>query len=157
VKSPTAKSPAAGDDTTIAKSAASPSISNGEEGGSDTTIKQGRWKAEEHETFISGLKEYGKDWEAVAKLIPSRSIIQIRSHAQKYFKKLSKTDPLLMQPYFNNHSSPQPQDNPLSSDFMDDSSDDLPNDLKLGSGEGFEEADLTDFIGDFDYDHGPLV
>jgi SHAQKYF class myb-like DNA-binding protein len=50
----------------------------------------GRWKAEEHQVFIKALQEFGRDWEAVGRLIPSRSTVQIRSHAQKYFKKLGK-------------------------------------------------------------------
>lgn len=50
----------------------------------------GRWTAAEHETFLQGLKVYGREWKKVANCIPTRSSAQIRSHAQKYFTKLSK-------------------------------------------------------------------
>ncbi|KAL7469912.1 hypothetical protein ACHAXS_010161 [Conticribra weissflogii] len=50
----------------------------------------GRWTAEEHEAFLAGLKIYGREWKKVANCIPTRTSAQIRSHAQKYFAKLSK-------------------------------------------------------------------
>ena len=50
----------------------------------------GRWTREEHELFLKALNEYGREWKKVAKLIKSRTSAQIRSHAQKYFQKLSK-------------------------------------------------------------------
>ena len=31
---------------------------------------------------------YGKDWKSIKELIPSRTLTQIRSHAQKYFIRL---------------------------------------------------------------------
>ncbi len=33
---------------------------------------------------------FGKDWKRVAKMIPTRTVVQIRTHAQKYFQKLAK-------------------------------------------------------------------
>mmetsp|Transcript_30293 Transcript_30293/g.64181 ORF Transcript_30293/g.64181 Transcript_30293/m.64181 type:complete len:393 (-) Transcript_30293:439-1617(-) len=51
----------------------------------------GRWTAAEHEEFLQGLKVYGREWKKVATHIKSgRSSAQIRSHAQKYFAKVSK-------------------------------------------------------------------
>lgn len=50
----------------------------------------GRWTAAEHEAFLAGLKVYGREWKKVAQCIPTRSAAQIRSHAQKYFNKVSK-------------------------------------------------------------------
>jgi len=35
---------------------------------------------------------YGRDWKLVSNLIPTRSSAQIRSHAQKYFAKLSSDE-----------------------------------------------------------------
>ena len=39
---------------------------------------------------LKALNEYGREWKKVAKKIKTRSSAQIRSHAQKYFQKLSK-------------------------------------------------------------------
>jgi SHAQKYF class myb-like DNA-binding protein len=41
-------------------------------------------------TFIKGLELYGKGWKKIASLIKTRTVVQIRTHAQKYFLKLSK-------------------------------------------------------------------
>ena len=40
--------------------------------------------------FIKGLELYGKGWKKIAGLIKTRTVVQIRTHAQKYFLKLSK-------------------------------------------------------------------
>ncbi|KAF0683470.1 Aste57867_24504 [Aphanomyces stellatus] len=50
-------------------------------------VRGGRWLPEEHELFLNGLKEFGTNWKKLAMVIPSRSKVQIRTHAQKYFKK----------------------------------------------------------------------
>lgn len=60
-----------------------------EEEGSTT----GRWTTEEHALFEDGLRKYGKQWKRIAEEIPSRTVVQIRTHAQKYFLKLAKIEP----------------------------------------------------------------
>jgi len=40
--------------------------------------------------FIKGLELYGKAWKKIAMAIKTRTVVQIRTHAQKYFLKLSK-------------------------------------------------------------------
>lgn len=50
----------------------------------------GRWTASEHDAFLKGLKVYGREWKKVARCISTRTSAQIRSHAQKYFAKVSK-------------------------------------------------------------------
>eukprot|EP00975_Prorocentrum_lima_P025946 5458554-Prorocentrum_lima.AAC.1 len=50
----------------------------------------GRWTREEHEAFLLGLRTYGREWKKVAQNIKTRTSAQIRSHAQKYFAKLSR-------------------------------------------------------------------
>lgn len=54
----------------------------------------GRWTAEEHRLFLRGLELHGKGWKKIATLIQSRTVVQIRTHAQKYFQKLSKAHQL---------------------------------------------------------------
>lgn len=50
-------------------------------------VNTGRWTDEEHAAFEDGLRQYGTNWRAVQRLIPSRTLVQIRTHAQKYFLK----------------------------------------------------------------------
>ena len=50
----------------------------------------GRWTQEEHQAFLEGLTECGREWKKVALRIPTRTSAQIRSHAQKYFAKLQR-------------------------------------------------------------------
>lgn len=47
-----------------------------------------RWMPEEHRLFLEGIMLYGKDWKKMQPLIKSRSLVQIRTHAQKVFKKI---------------------------------------------------------------------
>jgi SHAQKYF class myb-like DNA-binding protein len=51
----------------------------------------GRWTKEEHQTFLDGLKQHGKEWKKIANMIATRTVVQIRTHAQKYFQKLAKS------------------------------------------------------------------
>ena len=51
-------------------------------------LSTGRWTAEEHEEFIKCLAIYGREWKKVSERITTRTAAQIRSHAQKYFKKI---------------------------------------------------------------------
>ena len=54
------------------------------------TPSTGRWTCEEHVLFLKGLEMHGKGWKKIAKLIKTRTVVQIRTHAQKYFQKLAK-------------------------------------------------------------------
>ena len=57
-------------------------------GGKTTQINEGRWSIEEHLKFIEAIVEFGKNWQKVQKYIGSRTISQIRSHAQKFLLKI---------------------------------------------------------------------
>jgi len=52
----------------------------------------GRWTKEEHEAFLMALKLYGKEWKKVAAKVKTRTVVQTRTHAQKYFQKLAKAN-----------------------------------------------------------------
>ena len=52
----------------------------------------GRWTAEEHNLFLQGLELHGKGWKKIAGLIKSRTVVQIRTHAQKYFQKVGEDE-----------------------------------------------------------------
>jgi len=47
--------------------------------------RSGRWSKAEHELFLVGLREHGRDWKKIGALIPTRSVVQVRTHAQKFF------------------------------------------------------------------------
>lgn len=51
----------------------------------------GRWTKDEHGKFLEGLRIYGKEWKKISNMIESRTVVQIRTHAQKYFQKLAKS------------------------------------------------------------------
>ena len=50
----------------------------------------GRWTKEEQKRFLYGLKCFGKNNILIQKLVKTRSLVQIRSHSQKFFKKIYK-------------------------------------------------------------------
>ena len=57
-----------------------------------TGMNGGRWTEQEHQSFLAGLRLYGREWKKVAGKIKTRTSAQIRSHAQKYFAKLARDD-----------------------------------------------------------------
>jgi SHAQKYF class myb-like DNA-binding protein len=56
----------------------------------------GSWTEDEHACFLKGLALYGQEWSTlrnlmqIAALVSSRSVVQTRTHAQKYFQKLKE-------------------------------------------------------------------
>lgn len=52
--------------------------------------KQGRWTKDEQGLFKLAYQWHGKDWKKLSEVIPTRNIKQIRSHAQKFQKKMDK-------------------------------------------------------------------
>ncbi|CAM9456367.1 unnamed protein product, partial [Laminaria digitata] len=49
----------------------------------------GRWSEEEHKNFLRGYRKYGKDWVVIRELcVTTRTVTQIRSHAQKFLKNM---------------------------------------------------------------------
>ena len=49
-----------------------------------------RWTLKEHIQFLQALDKFGINWKQVYDIIPSRTPNQIRSHSQKFFKKMKK-------------------------------------------------------------------
>ncbi|KAK9733482.1 hypothetical protein RND81_04G070700 [Saponaria officinalis] len=56
------------------------------------TITKSResWTDEEHDKFLEALHLFDRDWKKIEDFIGSKTVIQIRSHAQKYFLKVQK-------------------------------------------------------------------
>lgn len=60
----------------------------------DAPLESGRWSAQEHTRFVEGLEKHGRrKWIRIAEHVGTRTVIQVRSHAQKYFKKLRRGAP----------------------------------------------------------------
>ena len=48
----------------------------------------GKWSNDEHDKFLYGLELYGIKWKKFKNLIKTRTLLQIRSHAQKFYLKM---------------------------------------------------------------------
>lgn len=83
----TSKSKKKKNQVTVTMATAASAQANGQGAQGENT---GRWTAEEHRLFLQGLEQHGKGWKKIASLIKSRTVVQIRTHAQKYFQKLAK-------------------------------------------------------------------
>ncbi|KAJ8388471.1 hypothetical protein AAFF_G00133470 [Aldrovandia affinis] len=51
-----------------------------------------RWAPEEKDLFEKGLAQFGRRWTKIAKLIGSRTVLQVKSYARQYFKNKAKSD-----------------------------------------------------------------
>ena len=56
----------------------------------NSSRNSGRWGKEEHVRFLQGCLQYGNNWKKVETYVKTRTSTQIRSHAQKYLKKIDK-------------------------------------------------------------------
>ncbi|KAH7434734.1 hypothetical protein KP509_06G032400 [Ceratopteris richardii] len=53
------------------------------------TKQREKWTDEEHQKFLEALKLYGRSWHQIKEYIGTKTTVQIRSHAQKFFVKLN--------------------------------------------------------------------
>ncbi|RHY29462.1 hypothetical protein DYB32_005114 [Aphanomyces invadans] len=94
---------------------------------SGVLFHSGRWSNEEHNRFVEGLHQYPHGvlnrWRKISKAVGTRTVLQTRTHAQKYFRRLQKMDD-------SRETNPK-----LSADVHDDGDDGvdsenhLPNDI----------------------------
>ena len=65
----------------------------------------GRWKSDEHKRFIDAIIRYGNNWRQVQKYVGTRSNTQTRSHAQKFFEKLKRSQLFKRENYYFSKNS----------------------------------------------------
>ena len=52
--------------------------------------QDGNWTKEEHQRFIESIFIFGFDWKKMEQYIQTRTIVQVRTHSQKFIYKLKK-------------------------------------------------------------------
>ncbi|KAJ6993455.1 protein REVEILLE 8-like isoform X3 [Populus alba x Populus x berolinensis] len=89
---PTSSSTPPATGTGIVTTAEASSDGSGKKVRKPYTITKSResWTEEEHDKFLEALQLFDRDWKKIEDFVGSKTVIQIRSHAQKYFMKVQK-------------------------------------------------------------------
>jgi SHAQKYF class myb-like DNA-binding protein len=53
----------------------------GKQAAATKTYATGQWTQDEHDRFVSALKVYGKDYLSISRIVGTRDVKQIKSHA----------------------------------------------------------------------------
>uniref|UniRef100_A0A0D9WMF8 Uncharacterized protein n=1 Tax=Leersia perrieri TaxID=77586 RepID=A0A0D9WMF8_9ORYZ len=82
-----------------------------------TSGKSKFWTTDEHRMFLRGLQHYGRgDWKNISRFfVPSKTPVQVSSHAQKFFRRLERAD--TKQRYSINDVGLNDVENPLDNNY----------------------------------------
>jgi len=71
-----------------------------------SSIKRGRWERWEKVAFLKGLRKYGKGkWKLIGSLIPTRTTVQVKTHAQVVLKRVANGENIFESLYYADDDS----------------------------------------------------
>ncbi|XP_062251306.1 histone H2A deubiquitinase MYSM1 isoform X2 [Platichthys flesus] len=100
------------------------------------------WSKQEKELFEEGLAQFGRRWTKIAKLVESRSVLQVKSYARQYFKHKAESEPTS-----SAHSAGPDLQTPQTTSSHASSLVNTVRIEKLSDGED-EDVDITDDLSD---------
>ncbi|XP_009068191.1 PREDICTED: histone H2A deubiquitinase MYSM1, partial [Acanthisitta chloris] len=104
-----------------------------------------KWTVEEKELFEQGLVKFGRRWTKIAKLIGSRTVLQVKSYARQYFKNKAKNgDSEKEEPRQHGSSLPTEDGIRAGAGILRGLADPNLNAVKIEKLSDDEEVDITD-------------
>lgn len=112
-----------------------------------------RWSKQEKELFEEGLAQYGRRWTKIAKLVDTRSVLQVKTYARQYFKHKAKSEPGAAAPSTGPERQLQPPPPSVTNAVhIERLSDDEDVDITDDPSEGEGEPIKTEFSGPLEAD-----
>ncbi|XP_040834414.1 deubiquitinase MYSM1 isoform X1 [Ochotona curzoniae] len=113
-----------------------------------------KWTIEEKELFEQGLAKFGRRWTKIAKLIGSRTVLQVKSYARQYFKNKLKWKPEKEAPHQKSNSDLRVKSEDKGTETWTAScfrghTDPNLNAVKIEKLSDDEEVDITDEVDEF--------
>lgn len=102
-----------------------------------------RWSKQEKDLFAEGLAQFGRRWTKIAKLVGSRTVLQVKSYAKQYFKHQDKSTAKALAP----PTDPLPELHPQPTSSHPSTLDNTVRIEKLSDDED-EDVDITDDLSD---------
>ncbi|KAF4797236.1 Histone H2A deubiquitinase MYSM1 [Turdus rufiventris] len=104
-----------------------------------------KWTSEEKELFEQGLVKFGRRWTKIAKLIGTRTVLQVKSYARQYFRNKAKNgDSEKEEPSQGGSSLPMEDGISVEAGNLRGRADPNLNAVKIEKLSDDEEVDITD-------------